>query len=194
MTASLAMALDSPSLNIGTAGHGKQSLTLTRRSHRSANGFTVLWMDQSTYLANGGQFVTGDAASFTGSPTLNTFGGQFSTFKLAPISRSSWKSATCSRRPASAVRRRSWRAARATTTRRFANDEYGNAASAMSVTVSIRPPSRPTARTPSATGRHTRGLGRSSRSCFVASRIPGRAAGHPEHIVGGNGLISWRIS
>jgi hypothetical protein len=46
-------------------------------------------MDQATFLANGGTWPTQEtsemgAAAFTGVPTLNTFGGQYTTFQLGP--------------------------------------------------------------------------------------------------------------
>jgi len=82
--APLAMALDTPSLQVGVSGHAKQTITITAGASGAPNGFTVRWMDATTYWSNGGSFTApvGDAASFTGAPTLNTFGG--TTFKLAP--------------------------------------------------------------------------------------------------------------
>jgi hypothetical protein len=46
-------------------------------------------MDQSAFLANGGVWPAQEtsevgAAEFTGAPTLNTFGGQYTTFQLGP--------------------------------------------------------------------------------------------------------------
>jgi hypothetical protein len=82
-------ALDTPSLEAGVSGHAKQSITVTAGPTGAPNGFTIRWMDQSTYYSNGGQFpatpsVGEGKAAFTGEPTLNTFGGQYTTFKLGP--------------------------------------------------------------------------------------------------------------
>jgi hypothetical protein len=82
-------ALDSPSISTGASGHAKQVLFITAGPSGAPNGFTVRWMDASTYFGNGGQFqadpVAGESkASFTGVPTLNTFGGQYTTFKIGP--------------------------------------------------------------------------------------------------------------
>jgi hypothetical protein len=89
MAASFSFALDTPSVLVGVSGHAKQTLTITAGASGAPNGFTVRWMDQSTFFANGGQFppqptVGESGASFTGSPTLNTFGGQYTTFQLGP--------------------------------------------------------------------------------------------------------------
>jgi hypothetical protein len=90
VAASFAFAtLDSPSLVAGTGGHAKQHLTLTAGSTGAPNGFTVRWMDQSTYYANGSQFpaepsLAEGKAVFTGEPTLNTFDGQYTSFTLDP--------------------------------------------------------------------------------------------------------------
>lgn len=82
-------ALDTPSISTGVSGHAKQVLFITAGSSGAPNGFTVRWMDASTYWANGGQFqpvaAPGESfAAFTGSPTLNTFGGEYTTFKIGP--------------------------------------------------------------------------------------------------------------
>ncbi len=84
-----ALAADAPSLSIGTSGHGKQAIIVTAGASGLPDGFTVWWMDDASFAANGRTWpaneVPGmDAASFTGTPTLNTFGGQYTTFKLAP--------------------------------------------------------------------------------------------------------------
>ncbi|MCI0452585.1 MAG: hypothetical protein L0Z51_09390 [Candidatus Latescibacteria bacterium] len=82
-------AVDDPSIGVGVSGHAKQAITITAGPSGLPNGFAIWWMDRSTYLSNGGVWpsdVTAEmgAAEFTGAPTLNTFGGQFTTFKLAP--------------------------------------------------------------------------------------------------------------
>lgn len=82
-------ALDTPVVSTGASGHAKQVLFITAGPSGAPNGFTVRWMDASTYWSNGGAFqpelANGESfASFTGVPTLNTFGGQYTTFKIAP--------------------------------------------------------------------------------------------------------------
>ncbi|HXV14603.1 MAG TPA: hypothetical protein VEC56_10415 [Candidatus Krumholzibacteria bacterium] len=82
-------AVDEPSIGVGASGHAKQAITITAGPSGLPNGFAIWWMDRSTFLSNGGAWPTEEtlgmgAAEFTGAPTLNTFGGQFTTFKLAP--------------------------------------------------------------------------------------------------------------
>jgi hypothetical protein len=81
-------ALDKPAISTGASGHTKQVLFITAGPSGAPNGFTVRWMDASTYFSNGASFTAdpsaGDKASFTGEPTLNTFGGQYTTFKIGP--------------------------------------------------------------------------------------------------------------
>jgi len=82
-------ALDTPSISTGMSGHAKQTLFITAGPSGAPNGFTIRWMDQSTFYSNGGQFdaqpsLGEDNASFTGEPSLNTFGGQYTTFKIGP--------------------------------------------------------------------------------------------------------------
>jgi len=81
-------AVDTPAIGAGVSGHAKQTITITAGPSGLPNGFEVWWMDRSQFLANGGQWVDNTpgmgAASFTGEPTLNTFDGQYTTFKLAP--------------------------------------------------------------------------------------------------------------
>src|SRR5262245_42486094 len=81
--------VDTPAIGVGVAGHAKQTITVTAGPSGLPYGFAVRWMDQSTFMANGGVWPsdpsqTTGAVDFTGAPTLNTFGGQFTTFKLAP--------------------------------------------------------------------------------------------------------------
>jgi hypothetical protein len=84
-----AASLDKPTISTGTSGHAKQTIYITAGPSGAPNGFTIRWVDQSTYLGNGGQFpaeptIDEGRASFTGTPTLNTFGGQYTTFTLGP--------------------------------------------------------------------------------------------------------------
>jgi hypothetical protein len=77
--------LDTPAISPGASGHAKQVLFITAGASGAPNGFTVRWMDATTYYGNGGfASSAGDQASFTGTPTLNTFGGQYTTFKIGP--------------------------------------------------------------------------------------------------------------
>jgi len=82
-------ALDTPAISTGASGHAKQVLFITAGPSGAPNGFTIRWMDASTFFGNGGAFqadpVAGESkAAFTGEPTLNTFGGQYTTFKIGP--------------------------------------------------------------------------------------------------------------
>jgi hypothetical protein len=84
-----AVTVDTPAIGAGVAGHAKQTITITAGPSGLPNGFAIWWMDQSTFMASGGVWPANEtaatgAADFTGQPTLNTFGGQFTTFKLAP--------------------------------------------------------------------------------------------------------------
>jgi hypothetical protein len=81
--------LDAPSLSVGQSGHGKQTLIVTAGASGLPDGFTIWWMDESTFASHGyvwpeTQVSNQGAVAFTGAPTLNTFGGQYTTFKLAP--------------------------------------------------------------------------------------------------------------
>lgn len=82
-------AVDTPTISAGASGHAKQTIFITAGPSGAPNGFTIRWMDQSTYFGNGATFhaepVDGEGnAAFTGIPTLNTFGGTVTTFALAP--------------------------------------------------------------------------------------------------------------
>jgi len=82
-------ALDTPTLSTGVSGHAKQTIYITAGPSGAPNGFTIRWIDQSTFLGNGGSFpsepsIDESRASFTGAPTLNTFNGQVTTFSLEP--------------------------------------------------------------------------------------------------------------
>src|SRR6187431_431531 len=84
-----ALLLSVIAIAAGVTGHAKTTLTITAGPSGLPNGFSIWWMDQSTFIANGGVWPAHEtsaigAAAFTGDPTLNTFGGQYTTFKLAP--------------------------------------------------------------------------------------------------------------
>jgi hypothetical protein len=82
-------AVDTPSISVGQSGHGKQTVVVTAGASGLPDGFTIWWMDESTFASYGWTWPSNEvsqqgAADFTGAPTLNTFGGQYTTFKLAP--------------------------------------------------------------------------------------------------------------
>jgi hypothetical protein len=82
-------AADAPSLSVGQSGHGKQTVIVTAGASGLPDGFTIWWMDEATFASRGftwpeTQVSSQGAVAFTGAPTLNTFGGQYTTFKLAP--------------------------------------------------------------------------------------------------------------
>ena len=80
---------DTPTLTFGPTGLAQQSITVTAGASGAPSGFTIWWMKKSDWLANGSQWwLYGDAsqgeASFTGTPTLNLFPGEASSFALGP--------------------------------------------------------------------------------------------------------------
>ena len=80
---------DTPTATLGVSGLARQTITVTAGPTGAPAGFTLWWMTQSDFLANNGQWwLYGDPrqgeASFTGVPTLNTGGGQYTTFALGP--------------------------------------------------------------------------------------------------------------
>ncbi len=85
-----AAQLDPPTVEHMVSGHGKVVLRVTAGASGAPNGFSVYWMTQAEYDDYGSVWPTNPAypglgwASFTGTPTLNTFDGQYSTFVLGP--------------------------------------------------------------------------------------------------------------
>ena len=80
---------DTPTVTLGQTGLARQTLTITAGPSGAPAGFTVWWANRADFLANGGQWwLYGDPrqgeASFTGTPTLNLFPGNASTFALGP--------------------------------------------------------------------------------------------------------------
>lgn len=69
-------------------GHGKWTVTITAGPSGAPNGFSVWWMKKSTWDAVGQWFPTGNTVQaqvyYTGTPTLNTWGGTLTSFQLAP--------------------------------------------------------------------------------------------------------------
>jgi hypothetical protein len=80
---------DTPTLTFGQTGLAKQTITVTAGITGAPAGFTLWWMKKSDFLANSSAWwLYGDPrqgeASFTGTPTLNLFPGDASTFALGP--------------------------------------------------------------------------------------------------------------
>lgn len=79
--------LATPALDVVDVGYAKIVLDVTASVDGAPAGFTVLWMKQSDFLANGSQWYAApnavqNQASFEGVPTLNTWGGALTTFVL----------------------------------------------------------------------------------------------------------------
>lgn len=80
---------DTPTLTLGVTGLAKQTVTVTAGPSGTPAGFTLWWMTRTDFIANGSQWwLYGDPrqgeASFTGSPSLNVFPGDASSFVLGP--------------------------------------------------------------------------------------------------------------
>ncbi len=89
VAAPAALAADAPTISAGASGHGKQAIIVTAGATGLPDGFTLWWMDDATFASYGRTWPATEvpsqgAVEFTGAPTLNTFGGQYTTFKLAP--------------------------------------------------------------------------------------------------------------
>ena len=82
-----ALALDTPTTTVLNQGYGKALLSVTAGPSGAPYGFTVWYMTQAEYDVSGWQYgptVTQGVATFTGVPTLNTFGGTITSFVLNP--------------------------------------------------------------------------------------------------------------
>src|SRR5262245_33857287 len=78
---------DTPTLVLGPTGLAKQTITVTAGPSGAPAGFTVWWMKRSDFIANGSQWwLYGDPrqgeAFFHGTPSLNVFPGDASSFAL----------------------------------------------------------------------------------------------------------------
>lgn len=78
---------DTPTLTLGATGLAKQTITVTAGPSGTPAGFTVWWMTKADFIANNNQWwLYGDPrqgeASFTGTPSLNRFPGDASSFIL----------------------------------------------------------------------------------------------------------------
>lgn len=138
---SFAANVDTPAIATGMSGHAKQAITVTAGPSGLPNGFSVWWMDQSAFMANGGAWPTEEifgmgAADFTGQPTLNTFGGQYTTFQLAPNQTIVIEIGDLMQETGVAGSTEELDYGRSYVFTAFGLDENGNAASDLSVTVS----------------------------------------------------------
>ena len=138
---SFAANVDTPAIATGTPGHAKQAITVTAGPSGLPNGFSVWWMDQSAFMANGGAWPTEEifgmgAADFTGQPTLNTFGGQYTTFQLAPNQTIVIEIGDLMQETGVAGSTEELDYGRSYVFTAFGLDENGNAASDLSITVS----------------------------------------------------------
>ena len=86
-SAAFAADLDAPAIEMGASGHAKQQMTVTAGPSGTPDGFTVYWMLKSDFDANGGVWPDGmlgvSYSAFRTHPTLNTFDGEVTTFRLA---------------------------------------------------------------------------------------------------------------
>lgn len=78
--------LDAPALEKGASGHAKQVITITAGATGAPEGFTIFWMPRADFDANGGVWPDNmlgvSFSNFTTAPTLNTFFGEVTTYKL----------------------------------------------------------------------------------------------------------------
>lgn len=86
----LASTFDTPTFTLNSVGTAKWTLTVTAGPSGAPSGFSVYWMTQLDYDDYGDVWPSTLAypqlhwAQFTGAPTLNTFGGAYSSFILGP--------------------------------------------------------------------------------------------------------------
>jgi hypothetical protein len=71
------------------AGHGKIVVTLRAGASGTPEGFSLWWMRRADFEAMGGRWFDGlvsakDWAAFVGTPTVNTAGGNISSYRLGP--------------------------------------------------------------------------------------------------------------
>lgn len=80
---------DPPAVSAGALARGGIELNVAAGPSGAPAGFTVWWMKQSDFVANGSQWYPGGApfqmeACFTGAPTLHTMDGTLTSFALSP--------------------------------------------------------------------------------------------------------------
>lgn len=87
-SASIAAALDAPTVEQVAVGHGKVTLRVTAGPSGAPHGIAVYWMTLAEYEDYGSVWPDNEAypglgwARFTGSPSLNTWDGLYTTFVL----------------------------------------------------------------------------------------------------------------
>ena len=87
--ASLAQALDTPTLSAVSVGHGKIRLTISAGPSGAPGGFEVCYMPAAAYAARGGWPASGwwpeeGWVTYTGIGTLNAWGAGQVDFKIGP--------------------------------------------------------------------------------------------------------------
>ncbi len=80
---------DTPGMSVGVCARGGIEMNLLAGASGAPGGFSVWWMKESDFLANGGQWYPGGApvqmeAVYTGTPTLHTMDGTLGSFLLSP--------------------------------------------------------------------------------------------------------------
>ena len=80
---------DPPAVSTGVVARGGIELNITAGPSGAPYGFTVWWMKQSDFVANGSQWYPSGAtfqleSCFMGAPTLHTMGGTATSFQLSP--------------------------------------------------------------------------------------------------------------
>ncbi len=89
LVAFAADTLPTPTARVVETGFAKVVLEIDPGAMGAPGGFTVQWLKRTDFLANGQKFYPGpnaiqQEAVFTGTPTLNTWGGALTSFALAP--------------------------------------------------------------------------------------------------------------
>ena len=84
-----AETLPTPTVRVVDTGFSKVVLEIDPGPLGAPGGFTVQWLKQTEYQANGQRFYPSanaiqQEAVFTGQPTLNTWGGALQSFVLGP--------------------------------------------------------------------------------------------------------------
>lgn len=80
---------DAPVIGEVVAGFAKAKVAITTGDSGAPSGFAILWMTEADYHANNDEWYPDGTAPqrfcwFTGSPTLNTWEGALSDFRLPP--------------------------------------------------------------------------------------------------------------
>jgi hypothetical protein len=80
---------DPPALSVGATARAGIELNITAGPSGAPDGFTVWWMKQSDFIANGSQWSPGGSTNqlescFMTAPTLHTMNGTLASFHLSP--------------------------------------------------------------------------------------------------------------